>query len=202
MCFSAISQRQSLSISENHRFGAPCRYKHCSSNDRTVSDRSVAQQSAHNPYTPAPTFSQRRYQKSIDHSHYHNQSEVPSTNESDSGTVPVPFAKHTGPDAPNDNLCSPQDTSGDESDHSNGKSSEESNREWVTITHTLLGGVEELVSGPSGPPVKGQENTALLSDCGLTGTPLRVSLSGLGGKKCSVCVHSVDVDNQKVCRMT
>ena len=37
-----------------------------------------------------------------------------------------------------------------------------------------------------------QENTALLSDCVLTGTPLRVSLSGLGGKECAVCVHGVD----------
>ena len=42
--------------------------------------------------------------------------------------------------------------------------------------------------------MKEQENTALLSGCGLAGTPLRVSLSGLGGKECSVCVHSVYVD--------
>ena len=62
---------------------------------------------------------------------------------------------------------------------------------YHSYTHTLLGVVEEHVSGPIGPPVKGQENTALLSNCGLTGTPLRVSLSGLGGKECSVCVHSV-----------
>ena len=62
-------------------------------------------------------------------------------------------------------------------------------------THTLLGVVEECVTGPSGPPVKGQENTALLSDCGLTPTPLRVSLSRLGGKDCSVCVHSVYVED-------
>ena len=60
-----------------------------------------------------------------------------------------------------------------------------------SYTHTLLGGVEEHVPGPNGPPVKLQENTALLSDCGLTGTPLPVFLSGLGGKECSVCVHSV-----------
>ena len=49
-------------------------------------------------------------------------------------------------------------------------------------THTLLSVVREHVSGPSCLPVKGQQNTALVSDCGLTGTPLRVSLSGLGGK--------------------
>ena len=60
-----------------------------------------------------------------------------------------------------------------------------------SYTHTLLGVVEEHVPGRIGPPVKVQENTALLSDCGLTGTPIRVSLSGLGGKECSVCVHSV-----------
>ena len=37
-----------------------------------------------------------------------------------------------------------------------------------------------------------QENTALLSGCGLTGTPLRISLSGLGGRERSAYVHSVD----------
>ena len=41
---------------------------------------------------------------------------------------------------------------------------------------------------------RGKENTALLSDCGLTGTPLRIALSGLRGKDCSSCVHSVDVE--------
>ena len=62
---------------------------------------------------------------------------------------------------------------------------------YHSYTHTLLGVVEQHVPGPIGPSVKVQDNTALLSDCGLTGTPLRVSLSGLGGKECSVCVHSV-----------
>ena len=62
---------------------------------------------------------------------------------------------------------------------------------YDTYTHTLLGVVEEHVLGPNGPPVNVPENTALLGDCGLTGTPLRVSLSRLGGKECSVCVHSV-----------
>ena len=66
---------------------------------------------------------------------------------------------------------------------------------YHSYTHTLLAVVEERVSGPSGPPVKGQENTALLSDCGLTMTPLRISLSRLGGKECSVCVHSVYVED-------
>ena len=58
-------------------------------------------------------------------------------------------------------------------------------------THTLLGVVEEHVSGPSGQRVKVQENTALLSDCGLTGTSLHVFLSGRGGEEWPVCVHSV-----------
>ena len=53
-------------------------------------------------------------------------------------------------------------------------------------THTLLGGVHEEDSGRSGPPVTQQENTALLSGCGLAGTPLHVPLLGLGGKERSV----------------
>ena len=36
-----------------------------------------------------------------------------------------------------------------------------------------------------------QEKTALISNCGLTGTSPNVFLPGLGGKECSVCVHSV-----------
>ena len=48
------------------------------------------------------------------------------------------------------------------------------------------------MSGPTDPRVRKQENTALPSGCGLTGTPLRVSLSGLGGRECSACGHSVD----------
>ena len=62
---------------------------------------------------------------------------------------------------------------------------------YHSYSHTLLGVVEEHVSGPNGPPVKEQENAVLVSNCGLAETPLRVSLSGLGGKECSVCVHSV-----------
>ena len=58
----------------------------------------------------------------------------------------------------------------------------------------LLGVVQEEVSGPSGPPVKVQENTALLSDCGLPGTSQHVSLAGLEGKLCSISVHSADDD--------
>ena len=59
----------------------------------------------------------------------------------------------------------------------------------------LLGVAVNEVSGPIDPPVRKQENTALLSGCGLTGTPLRVSLLGLGGKGCSCCEHSVNVED-------
>ena len=40
-----------------------------------------------------------------------------------------------------------------------------------------------------------QENTELLSICGLTGMPQLVSLLGLGGKECSFGVHSVNVED-------
>ena len=63
---------------------------------------------------------------------------------------------------------------------------------YHSYTHTLLGVVHEEVSGTGGPPVKVQENTTLLTDCGLTGMSLHVSLSGLRGTECSICVHSVD----------
>ena len=42
-------------------------------------------------------------------------------------------------------------------------------QDYHSYTHTLLGVVEEHVVGPSDPPVRRQENTALLSNCGLTG---------------------------------
>ena len=42
-------------------------------------------------------------------------------------------------------------------------------QDYHSYTHTLLGVVEEHVVGPHDPPVKEQENTALLSNCGLTG---------------------------------
>ena len=58
-------------------------------------------------------------------------------------------------------------------------------------THTLLVGVHEGGSGSSGPPVKIQRSTAVLSSCRLTRTSLHVSLLGLGGKEGSVYMHSV-----------
>ena len=69
---------------------------------------------------------------------------------------------------------------------------------YGSYTHTLLGVVHKEVPGPGGPAVKVQDNTALLSDCGLTGTSLHVSLSGLGGKECSICVHSVNDDEVRL----
>ena len=67
-------------------------------------------------------------------------------------------------------------------------------QDYHSYTHALLGGVEDEDKSPSGSPVRIQENTELLSVCGLTGTPQRVSLLGLGGKECSWGVHSAYVD--------
>ena len=71
-----------------------------------------------------------------------------------------------------------------------------------SYTHALLGGVDDEVKSPSGSPVRIQENTELLSVCGLKGTPQRVSLLGLGGKECSWSVHSADVDGVGVLALT
>ena len=67
-------------------------------------------------------------------------------------------------------------------------------QDYHSHTHALLGGVEDEEKSPSGSHVRLQENTELLSVCGLTGTSQRVSLLRLGGKGCSCCVHSVDVE--------
>ena len=67
-------------------------------------------------------------------------------------------------------------------------------QDYHSYTHALLGGVEGEVTSPGGSPVKWQANTELLSICGPTGTPQRVSLLGLGGKECSFGVHSAYVD--------
>ena len=68
-------------------------------------------------------------------------------------------------------------------------------QDYHSYTHALLVGVEHEDESPSGSPVRVQENTELLSFCGLTGTRQRVSLLGLGGKGCSCCVHSVNVED-------
>ena len=67
-------------------------------------------------------------------------------------------------------------------------------QDYHSYTHALLRGVEGEVTSPSGSPVRLQENTELLSVCGLTGTPQRVSLLGFGGKECSFGVHGAYVD--------
>ena len=59
-------------------------------------------------------------------------------------------------------------------------------QDYQSYAHALLGGVEGEVTSPSGSPVRLQEKTELLSVCGLTGTPQRASLLGLGGKECSL----------------
>ena len=68
-------------------------------------------------------------------------------------------------------------------------------QDYYSYTHALLVGVEDEDKSPSSSPVRVQENTELLSFCGLTGTPQRVSLLGIGGKGCSCCVHSVNVED-------
>ena len=65
-------------------------------------------------------------------------------------------------------------------------------QDYHSYTHALLGGVDDEDKSPRGSPMRVQENTELLSFCGLTGTPQRISLLGLGGKGCSCCVHSVN----------
>ena len=64
----------------------------------------------------------------------------------------------------------------------------------AVLKYALLGGVEDEDKSPSGSPVRLQVKTELLSVCGLTGTPQRFSLLGLGGKGCSCCLHSVDFE--------
>ena len=68
-------------------------------------------------------------------------------------------------------------------------------QDYHSYTHALLGGVEDEDKSPSGSPVRVQENTELLSFCGLTGTPQHVSLLGLVGKGCSCCLQSVNVED-------
>ena len=67
-------------------------------------------------------------------------------------------------------------------------------QDYHSYTHALLGVNGEGVVSPSGSPVRLQGNKELLSVCGLTGTPQRVFLLGLGGKGCSCSLHSVDVE--------
>ena len=67
-------------------------------------------------------------------------------------------------------------------------------QDYHSYTHALLGGVGEEVTSPNSSPVRWQENTELLSVCGLAGTPQRVFLLGLRGRECSFGVHGAYVD--------
>ena len=59
-------------------------------------------------------------------------------------------------------------------------------RAFHSYRHTLLGAAFKEVVGPTGLPVRSEQNTGLLSRCCVTGTPLRVPVPGLEGKECAV----------------
>ena len=69
-----------------------------------------------------------------------------------------------------------------------------STQDYHSYTHALLGGDEDEDKSPSGSPVKKTREHSAAKQLWPTGKPQRVSLLGLGGKGCSCCVHSVDVD--------
>ena len=54
-----------------------------------------------------------------------------------------------------------------------------------SYTHTLLGAVVKEVVGPTGLPVRSEQNTELLNCGGLAGKQLRVPLPGVGGDECT-----------------
>ena len=68
-------------------------------------------------------------------------------------------------------------------------------QDYHSYTHTLLGVVEEHVVGPSDPPVKKtREHSAAKQLWPNRGRHNAFPLLGLGGKRCSFCVHGADVD--------
>ena len=68
-------------------------------------------------------------------------------------------------------------------------------QDWLSYTHTLLGVVEEHVVGLIDPPVKKtREHSAAKQLWPNRGRHDVFPLLELGGKGCSCCVHSVDVD--------
>ena len=68
-------------------------------------------------------------------------------------------------------------------------------QDYHSYTHTLLGVVEDHVSGPNDPPVKKtREHSAAKQLWPNRGRHNAFPLLGLGWKGCSCCVHSVDVD--------
>ena len=62
-----------------------------------------------------------------------------------------------------------------------------------SYTHTLLGSVDECVTGPRGLPVKGTREPSATKRLWPNRDATTHSLSGLRGKECSGCVHSEDV---------
>ena len=56
---------------------------------------------------------------------------------------------------------------------------------FYSYTHRLFGAAVKEVVGPTGLPLRSEQNTELLSCCGLAKTPSRVPLPGLGGKECT-----------------
>ena len=68
-------------------------------------------------------------------------------------------------------------------------------QDYHSYTHSLLGGVEEQVVSPNDPPVKKmREHSAAKQLWPNRGRHNSFPLLELGGKRCSCCVHSVDVD--------
>ena len=68
-------------------------------------------------------------------------------------------------------------------------------QDYHSYTHTLLGVVEEHVVAPRDPPVKKtREHSAAKQLWPNRGRHNAFPLLGLGGKKCSFCVHGADVD--------
>ena len=68
-------------------------------------------------------------------------------------------------------------------------------QEYHSYTHTLMGVVEEHVVGPNDPAVKKtREHSAAKQLLPNRGRHNAFPLLGLGGKRCSYCLHCVDVD--------
>ena len=71
--------------------------------------------------------------------------------------------------------------------------------DYHSYRHALLGGAGGEVTTPSGSPVRLQENTELLSVCGLTRTPKRVSLPGLGARECFLaCTAQMSMESDSL----
>ena len=79
--------------------------------------------------------------------------------------------------------------------HDPGQHFQAPTQDYHSYTHTLLGVVEDQVVGPNDPPVtKTREHSAAKQLWPNRARHNAFPLLGLGGKGCSCCVHSVDVD--------